>query len=711
MDEDLLHIRKSGNNRDVDHENAIHTGQEQQAPPFHLSAAAGLNTTQQKAHPPGAGVAGESRMTQMHLTGTASPPPFQLKSTTSSGMDGTTLSNMSQSFGTDFSDVKVHRDSQSAVDAGALAYTQGNDIHFAPGRYDPFSQSGRELLGHELTHVVQQREGRVQANNQVNGMPLNDDKGLEKEADEMGANAAQLKTANTNHIPGILNSFHNPIQKHGDHNGPDPLEQQRIAVNQSTGGSGGSSAAPGPGPAPVPGITPAPASGAATPLSPDEQLLKDNFLGTPRFGPQDLAHAISPGSGVGIGGFEATYFTAAQLLLISLRGKIQFQDAVTNGSGGITPNHPQLNNLVTYLNSLPARIRSQVMPFFSWTADQKTEHMIKFRQRLLEAFSIWQGAGHHFELGDLGWTDIKAYPIFNILGITEGAIGGNDHLQINVFKSLAPQEVALVNAILRRRGRANIQPGLGEVRAYAGANLGSNGSVTDENPLSNEMILSSNDLDSSNHDTTRGGNNFLRESIMFRRGATSLTRAQKRSIQAFIDGHKTGDTISENSNITLIGYGSSSGSEEQNRTIVDARLNAVRDEILTNPSVTAARIGVENRSNVEASSLSQDKDTQANEQRVEIRIGSGERQNTLAHELGHVFGLSDEYEEDTRTAGQPAWHDQTAIDAGVGGANIEQNDNIISVGNTVRPQHYSTFAWALNQLTGSATGNKKWLVM
>ncbi len=127
----------------------------------------------------------------------AQPPPFQLKSASPSGMPNETLSQMSSSFGHDFSDVNIHSGSQSAVDAGALAYTQGNDIHFAPGQYDPSSQSGQELIGHELTHVVQQREGRVQANNEVNGMPLNDDKSLELEADQMGVKAAQFKSANS----------------------------------------------------------------------------------------------------------------------------------------------------------------------------------------------------------------------------------------------------------------------------------------------------------------------------------------------------------------------------------------------------------------------------------------------------------------------------------------------------------------------------------
>jgi hypothetical protein len=144
----------------------------------------------------------------------AKPPVFQLKSSSSSGMPDETLNKMSSSFGTDFSDVNIHSDSKSATDAGALAYTQGNDIHFAPGQYDPSSQSGQELLGHELTHVQQQREGRVQANNEVNGMPLNDDKGLEAEADEGGRMAVQRATA-TDSVPNTEQTIASklPIQR------------------------------------------------------------------------------------------------------------------------------------------------------------------------------------------------------------------------------------------------------------------------------------------------------------------------------------------------------------------------------------------------------------------------------------------------------------------------------------------------------------------
>ncbi len=65
----------------------------------------------------------------------------------------------------DFSGVRIHADAAAAESAravGALAYTAGRDVVFAAGQYAPASAAGRELLAHELTHVVQQGgEGAV----------------------------------------------------------------------------------------------------------------------------------------------------------------------------------------------------------------------------------------------------------------------------------------------------------------------------------------------------------------------------------------------------------------------------------------------------------------------------------------------------------------------------------------------------------------------
>jgi hypothetical protein len=72
--------------------------------------------------------------------------------------------HMSGALGHDFADVRVHDDalaSTLAQSVQARAFTTGADIFFARGEYQPAAASGRELLAHELTHVIQQRGAPV----------------------------------------------------------------------------------------------------------------------------------------------------------------------------------------------------------------------------------------------------------------------------------------------------------------------------------------------------------------------------------------------------------------------------------------------------------------------------------------------------------------------------------------------------------------------
>ncbi|MFF5294092.1 eCIS core domain-containing protein [Paractinoplanes globisporus] len=61
--------------------------------------------------------------------------------------------------GSDLSGVRVHTDSPAPASVGALAFTVGTDVVFAPGHYQPGTAAGQHLIGHELAHVVQQRGG------------------------------------------------------------------------------------------------------------------------------------------------------------------------------------------------------------------------------------------------------------------------------------------------------------------------------------------------------------------------------------------------------------------------------------------------------------------------------------------------------------------------------------------------------------------------
>lgn len=76
-----------------------------------------------------------------------------------SGLDSTVQAEMSAAMGRDFSDVSVHTDSQSNQlnqELGAKAFTTGKDIFFSEGAYQPSSSDGKQLLAHELTHVIHQ---------------------------------------------------------------------------------------------------------------------------------------------------------------------------------------------------------------------------------------------------------------------------------------------------------------------------------------------------------------------------------------------------------------------------------------------------------------------------------------------------------------------------------------------------------------------------
>lgn len=104
-------------------------------------------------------------------------------------LPGAVQAKMEASFGADFSGVRVHEGNQATA-MGAIAMAQGEDIHFAPGQYQPGSERGQALLGHELAHVVQQRAGRVGTTTQAKGVGINDSDVLEAEADMAGVLAA-----------------------------------------------------------------------------------------------------------------------------------------------------------------------------------------------------------------------------------------------------------------------------------------------------------------------------------------------------------------------------------------------------------------------------------------------------------------------------------------------------------------------------------------
>lgn len=113
------------------------------------------------------------------------PLPFQRKEN-NTGMPDNLKAGIEDLSGIAMDDVKVHYNSSQPAQLQAHAYAQGTDIHIAPGQ--------ERHLPHEAWHVVQQKQGRVVPTVQLKAeVGINDDAGLEQEADVMGDKAVQMK--------------------------------------------------------------------------------------------------------------------------------------------------------------------------------------------------------------------------------------------------------------------------------------------------------------------------------------------------------------------------------------------------------------------------------------------------------------------------------------------------------------------------------------
>ncbi|MES2555449.1 MAG: DUF4157 domain-containing protein [Bacteroidota bacterium] len=118
--------------------------------------------------------------------------------------------------GISLDDIQVHRNSEKPTQLRAHAYAQGTEIHLGPGQ--------EKHLAHEAWHVVQQKQGRVKPTVQLKaGIQVNDDAGLEREADVMGAKALSITGADQSTAAKQLSSS----------SGTADLRQYKISMNQS----------------------------------------------------------------------------------------------------------------------------------------------------------------------------------------------------------------------------------------------------------------------------------------------------------------------------------------------------------------------------------------------------------------------------------------------------------------------------------------------
>jgi len=161
-------------------------------------------------------------------------------------LDSRVGSEIGSALGADFSGVRVHTDGQSDAlnrSLSAKAFTLGSDIFFSEGACDPATSGGKELLAHELTHVVQQGGGQTnKVQTKLTVAPAGDK--YEQEADTVAKRVTSFKAAPA---PAREAGREDSVQRHADHGATvreedvaqrqvAPPGQTPVSVSQSVGG-------------------------------------------------------------------------------------------------------------------------------------------------------------------------------------------------------------------------------------------------------------------------------------------------------------------------------------------------------------------------------------------------------------------------------------------------------------------------------------------
>jgi hypothetical protein len=111
-------------------------------------------------------------------------------------------------------DVQVHTSHEADTlnqQVGAKAFTTGNDIFFSSGSYQPESSAGRELIAHELTHVVQQESGVTSGSQKMTVNAPNDR--FEQEADMVSKSFDASTSSSTEKNPPLSDEDYEMVNR------------------------------------------------------------------------------------------------------------------------------------------------------------------------------------------------------------------------------------------------------------------------------------------------------------------------------------------------------------------------------------------------------------------------------------------------------------------------------------------------------------------
>jgi len=418
---------------------------------------------------------------------------------------------------------------------------------------------------------------------------------------------------------------------------------------------------------------------------------------------------ITPSTGMG--GFNARYDPVSMDLTVTLNLAMSFLNGMNISGNTVTANEASMDRHAKQINKTLAALHGEkktkaldkVRADWQWTgpADPAiTSWMAAYRSSVTGAWSS-AGTGLMFKSTRLGWDEQLArvkvvVNTSNATGLAPGAAAPGPapvHCKAKIYKT--PDQDMF---------GANVEPGFAI------------------DPYDQVLNLGSGQLTAQSH--------LLTQSVFFPNNSSKLTPKAKEHLRKWIISFQaapgtTGQPIGITGHANAVGEKTEAG-RARNVQLADERAQNV-SAFLSSAEVEGSKLrNAEKRIDAVMSTGAASADEERNWRRVDIVVGTGQGQNIAAHEFGHMIGLGDEYASTPKRdktgnivkdkennpvtrglisgtggdVGGATAHDALSKSVGLGGSVFENNDNIMSLGSTVQPQHYATFLSALHTVTG-----------